>query len=115
MDSINIFILVFALVSMIFNVFIIFLLLRANLKRGEENLSVHKHLSQIGESLNAYMEFQSKNNQSIEQGIQVLYREMNEKLDNQSNVIDDGIRKNNILLSNIKDRVEYLSTEVNIN
>ncbi len=115
MESINIFILVFALVSMIFNVFMVFLLLRANLKRGEENLSIHKHLSQIGESLNNYMDIQAKNSQSLEQGIGVLYREMSEKIDHQTGLLEDGSRKNNVLLSNIKDRVEYLSTEVNIN
>ncbi len=115
MESINMFILVFALVSMIFNVFIVFLLLRSNLKRGEEQLQIHKHMAQIGESLNVYVENQAMNSQKLEQAISFLAQEIDEKVDQQTLIIDENGRKNNVLLNNIKDRVEYLSTEVNIN
>lgn len=115
MESLNVFILLLLLISAALNVFVIFILLRANLKRNEEQINLHKHISQIGESLNIYVENQTLNAQRLDNSIKVLTEEVNQKLEQQKSIIEDNAKRSNVVLSNIKDRVEYLSTEVTIN
>lgn len=110
----NIFILVLLSISVAINLLLFFMFIKQSKVRSEENLNLNKRISGLEQSMAVFFE-------SIEKQQRILMAVGNETtatqtlISEQKSLIEESHKKQMSNLLEIRERVDYLSTEVEIN
>lgn len=109
----NIFILVLLSLSLVINLLLFFIVIKQATVRQEENLGINKRISGLENSLNVLFE-----NTEKQQGYIVAIgnetSKVHDSIVNQQGLIEESHKKQMSNLLEIRERVDYLSTEVEI-
>ncbi len=113
MEINTILIIIFSVLIILINCAVLFILFQSSSKRRTENEIIQKEIKNITTAMIGLSVIQSQN-EKILNSLDSNFRKSEQLSEEQLNMIQDSFRKQSFNMEEIKDRVEYLSTEVKI-
>lgn len=113
METSTIFIIIFLITLILINSFIVFIVFQSGSKRRLENEEIQKELKNILASITV-LTVLKRQNDSIFVNLENIMKTIDSLNQEQLALIQENFARQNAVLNEINERVDYLSTEVNI-